>query len=299
MTIPETTQSPPADRTWRNYFPDGDLWVFGYGLTRRKGVSFGNHHHTMTNESQAISTAMSDASGRPGTHSQSSAIAKISLINHSTDHRGTPEAPGRVVTVIERGFWETLDDPHAHLESSTARVWGAAYHIPASHAEEVHDYLDDREIDGYTVHYTPFHPISAVSASTVSKVPETEAAPQTQSPSQAHAAPITCMVYIGQPTNPQFLRDPARREPQDVAEVISRGRGQSGKNTEYLYLLEKALEGLGLGSADMHVTDLVRRVKAIESTEESTAEEAAAERDVKQSLEASWAEAHRQPSKIE
>jgi cation transport regulator ChaC len=101
------------------------------------------------------------------------------------------------------------------------------------------------------------------------------------------------MVYIGQPSNPQFLRDPARREPQDVAEVISRGRGQSGKNTEYLYLLEKALEGLGLGSADMHVTDLVRRVKAIESTEEATAEQAAAERDVKESLEASWAEAHR------
>lgn len=125
---------------------------------------------------------------------------------------------------------------------------------------------------------------------------------QTQSPTsptQAHAAPITCMVYIGQPTNPQFLRDPARRDPQDVAEVISRGRGQSGKNTEYLYLLEKALEGLGLGSADMHVTDLVRRVKAIETTEEATAEEAAAERDVKQSLDAAWAEAHGHAPKIE
>lgn len=28
----------------------------------------------------------------------------------SGDHRGTPEALGRVVTVIERSFWETLSD---------------------------------------------------------------------------------------------------------------------------------------------------------------------------------------------
>ncbi|KAK9657798.1 hypothetical protein V6Z96_002046 [Aspergillus fumigatus] len=31
MTTPDTPQSLPAGRTWRNYFPDGDLWVFGYG----------------------------------------------------------------------------------------------------------------------------------------------------------------------------------------------------------------------------------------------------------------------------
>lgn len=100
------------------------------------------------------------------------------------------------------------------------------------------------------------------------------------------------MVYIGQPSNPQFLRDPARREPQDVAEVISRGRGQSGNNTEYLYLLEKALESVGLGSADGHVTDLVRRVKAIEGTDEAAREEDAAERDLRKSLSRSEEEAY-------
>ncbi|KAE8349958.1 ChaC-domain-containing protein [Aspergillus coremiiformis] len=250
----ENSQSSLNGRTWRNYFPDGDLWVFGYGSLIWKPPP----HYD-----QRIPGYVNGYVRR--------------FWQASTDHRGTPEDPGRVVTVIERGFWETLNDPLAHLESlsSAAQVWGAAYHIPASHAEEVHDYLDEREIDGYTVHYTPFYPFSG------SKTPS------------PNSKPITCMVYIGQPTNPQFLRDPALREPQDVAEVISRGRGQSGKNTEYLYLLEKALEGLGLGSADGYVTDLVRRVKAIEKEDEAARDEEAAERDLVKSLSRSEEEAHR------
>lgn len=127
-----------------------------------------------------------------------------------------------------------------------------------------------REIDGYSVHYTPFHPVT------------TAASTNTDQPGSTSS--ITCMVYIGQPTNPQFLRDSARREPQDVAEVISRGHGQSGKNTEYLYLLEKALEGVGLGTADGHVTDLVKRVREIEGGGEARREEEKAERDVREAL---------------
>jgi cation transport regulator ChaC len=179
------------------------------------------------------------------------------------------------------GFWPlgalwssqliTINKQLARAESesaSTGKVWGAAYHIPPSHAEEVHDYLDEREIDGYSVHYTPFYPFSEGSSKSAGD----------------DSAPIICMVYIGQPTNPQFLRDPAQRDPQDVAQVISAGHGQSGKGTEYLYLLEKALEGLGLGTADVHVTDLVRRVKAIEAVGEGEQKEKEAEKSVKQSL---------------
>jgi hypothetical protein len=81
------------------------------------------------------------------------------------------------------------------------------------------------------------------------------------------------MVYIGLPSNAQFLRDPAERDPASVAEVISRSRGLSGENRDYLYQLEEALEGLGLGSADPHVTDLVRRVKQLEATTMTTEEE--------------------------
>ncbi|KAJ5270930.1 hypothetical protein N7505_006688 [Penicillium chrysogenum] len=241
----------PDGRTWKSHFPKGDLWVFGYGsLIWKPPPHYGTRDRTSAY--RAILVAMCVVSG-------------------STDHRGTPEQPGRVVTVIERTFWETLDDPIAHLESelsSTGKVWGAAYHIPASHAEEVHDYLDEREIDGYSAHYTPFHPTVDVEGAGDS----------------TGSSPIICMVYIGQPTNPQFLRDAAHREPQHVAQVISAGHGLSGKGSEYLFMLEKGLEGLGLGTADVHVTDLVRRVKAIEA-ELAEAEEEEAELKVTRSLE--------------
>ncbi|OJJ48612.1 hypothetical protein ASPZODRAFT_130702 [Penicilliopsis zonata CBS 506.65] len=261
MVSTSNPSEPPAGRTWRTYFPQGDLWVFGYGSLIWKPPP----HYD-----QRIPGYIDGYVRR--------------FWQASTDHRGTPEVPGRVVTVIEREFWETLDDPQAHLESASGKVWGAAYHIPASHAEEVHDYLDIREIDGYTVHYTPFHPISAVPASAATTTTTTQAGGSSSSP-------ITCMVYIGRPSNPQFLRDPARREPQDVAQVISRGHGQSGKNTEYLYLLEKALEGIGLGSADVHVTELVRRVEAIER-ERAVVEEAEAEQEVKKYLAEASRDAH-------
>lgn len=102
------------------------------------------------------------------------------------------------------------------------------------------------------------------------------------------------MLYVGQPTNPQFLRDPADREPQNVAQVISAGHGLSGKGSEYLFLLEKALEGLGLGTADVHVTDLVKRVKAIETEGLAEAEEEEAGLKVTRSLEGSAEEPGRE-----
>ncbi|PGH03294.1 hypothetical protein GX51_04164 [Blastomyces parvus] len=200
---------------------------------------------------------------------------------NSGDHRGTPEAPGRVVTVIEQSFWETLSDPQYDIQptdtdSKPSTVWGAAYHIPASHAEEVHAYLDEREIDGYTVHFTPFHPAPSTTTTTTNN--------------NNNNTPITCMVYIGLPTNAQFLRNPADRDPANVARVISQSCGQSGENREYLYLLEKALEGPefaggvdgngegdgdenGVGRvADSHIADLARRVRAIEGREVSEAD---------------------------
>ncbi|GKT89710.1 chaC-like protein [Colletotrichum tofieldiae] len=124
----------------------------------------------------------------------------------SQDHRGTPEAPGRVVTLIERSFWEQLTDHH---DSAPDRVWGVAYRIKADKVAEVKDYLDIREINGYTIHYAPFYPADG-------------------------SEPIRTLVYIGTPDNDQFA----------LAGHIRKSRGPSGLNIDYLLGLEKALDEL-------------------------------------------------------
>lgn len=154
----------------------------------------------------------------------------------SEDHRGTPDAPGRVVTLIERSFWETLDDKH---ELASEQVWGTAYRIEASKVAEVREHLDIREINGYTIHYTPFHPADG-------------------SPS------IQTLVYIGTPDNEQFM---GPQDPQELAEHIYKSRGPSGLNKDYLLELDQALDLLSAESGDGHVKDLANRVRAIEAKE--------------------------------
>ena len=70
----------------------------------------------------------------------------------STDHRGVPGAPGRVVTLIEQ---------------DGARCWGMAYRIAAERRDEVLATLDHREKGGYerrdvTLHFHDREPVAGL-----------------------------------------------------------------------------------------------------------------------------------------
>jgi len=136
------------------------------------------------------------------------------------------------VTLIERSFWETLDDPHP----AGQKVWGTAYRIEASKVAEVRDYLDIREINGYTIHYTPFYPADGSKS-------------------------IRTLVYIGTPDNEQFV---GPQDPQKLAAHIHKSEGPSGLNKEYLWNLETALDQLSPESGDGHIKDLSDRARKLE-----------------------------------
>lgn len=148
------------------------------------------------------------------------------------------------MTLIERSYWEQLTDHHD--ASADDKVWGAAYRITPEKVAEVKDYLDIREINGYTIHYTPFHPATGTSTPTTS--------------STTAGGPIQTLVYIGTPDNEQFV---GPQDPQALAEHIYRSEGPSGLNRDYLLGLERSLDELSPTSGDEHVTDLSDRVRTI------------------------------------
>lgn len=84
----------------------------------------------------------------------------------SIDHRGFPEKPGRVVTLVE---------------SPEDIVWGVAYKIADEEIEKVKDHLDYREKNGYSRFTVSFYPVDI------------------------SVQPFPCLVYTATPENPSYL----------------------------------------------------------------------------------------------
>jgi cation transport protein ChaC len=125
----------------------------------------------------------------------------------STDHRGVPEAPGRVVTLLEA--------PESH-------VWGRAFRVSEDVHHEVLERLDHREQGGYERSVRPV---------------------ALKEPAADGRDEVEALVYVATPGNPNFL-GPA---PEDaiVAQILE-SRGPSGPNDEYLLRLDEALREIGV-----------------------------------------------------
>lgn len=152
----------------------------------------------------------------------------------SSDHRGTPEFPGRVVTLIHADEWANFSDQDAFPHEDT--VWGVAYTIDPAHAQEVREYLDYREKDGYTVHKVDVYGMVDGAEKVVLE---------------------QATVYVGKADNPSFVGS----EPLDIlAKRIYDSVGPSGPNKDYLRALSQAVKELAPGSHDSHLHALeVRR----------------------------------------
>ncbi|KIJ93594.1 hypothetical protein K443DRAFT_684440 [Laccaria amethystina LaAM-08-1] len=156
----------------------------------------------------------------------------------SHDHRGTPESPGRVVTLIHKEEWDKYSSADAFPDDDT--VWGIAYTIDPAYQAEVRDYLDYREKDGYTLETLDIYNTE----NGVEKI-------------IIH----NNLCYVGRHDNPSFIGS----EPLEaLAHVIWTSVGPSGPNKEYLYQLADSVRKLSPKSYDSHLFALETRVRELD-----------------------------------
>jgi cation transport regulator ChaC len=141
----------------------------------------------------------------------------------STDHRGLPGAPGRVVTLVEeRG----------------AACWGMAYRLDPELSETVMADLDYREKGGYR------------------RLDLDIIFQDTASPTGG--ARTSAVTWVAPPGNPNFLGEAGL---DLIARQVAATTGPSGANSEYVLRLDEALRDAG--AHDDHVFTLARMVRAL------------------------------------
>ncbi|KAL6217141.1 PREDICTED: putative glutathione-specific gamma-glutamylcyclotransferase 2 [Fragaria vesca subsp. vesca] len=178
------------------------MWVFGYGsLIWKAGFNFDERVVGFIKDYRRV------------------------FYQGSTDHRGTPEFPGRTVT----------------LEPAEGEVcWGAAYKISKKEDQEIAlEHLEVREKQYDKKAYLDFFTEPTATTPALSGV----------------------MVYIASPDKKRNVNYLGPASIEDIAKQIVEAKGPSGPNREYLFKLEEAL--LQIGYKDKHVLDLANEVRRI------------------------------------
>ncbi|CAI4038632.1 hypothetical protein SMKI_05G2460 [Saccharomyces mikatae IFO 1815] len=176
----------------------------------------------------------------------------------STDHRGTPENPGRVATLIpyEEILSQTGFLKNVNLYSQSAPIQGPddlitigiVYYIPGEHAEKVRGYLDIREQNGYTLHQVEVH----LETNREHEAELGEALEKLPCHDKTGKRVLLTTVYIGTVDNEAFV---GPETVDETAKVIASSHGPSGSNYEYLAKLQQALEQMALAKEQRVITD--------------------------------------------
>ncbi|XP_053615281.1 putative glutathione-specific gamma-glutamylcyclotransferase 2 [Plodia interpunctella] len=143
---------------------------------------------------------------------------------HSVDHRGVPEKPGRVVTLVPSS-------------DHNSKVWGVAYKIREDDIEQVTKHLDFREKNGYSKETVIFHP------------------------KDEQVEPFKLTLYVATEENESYA-GPASIE--EIAKQVITSVGPSGTNKEYVYNLAEAMRTIAPQVNDDHLYSLEVAVKKLD-----------------------------------